>query len=225
MWFLLFPLGSYLGDDWPSMSTKNGISPAIFGSWNSENSQKKLTWNRFTSNLWKGKSFFHQTLHDLEIHVIFWGCFMIIRWKSHTFPGDLGHTKRHKPLSTHENGVHGVHVHRGEAKEWQFLWLQWLCRWSELELWHLRCFGWRWWRRGNWCRLRVRVPGREEMRKTKDPCCVFFCLRSFCWTGRFEHIITCWNTILLNFVAVKDFYQAIYLFQWFAKTLTGLAFC
>ena len=36
-----------------------------------------------------------------------------------------------------------------------------------------------------------RVPGREEMRKTKVLCCVFFCLSCFCWTGRFEHSITC----------------------------------
>ena len=58
--------------------------------------------------------------------------------------------------------------------------------------------------------------GRDA--EKESPLLCVFCLSWFCWTGRFAHSITCWNTILLSFLAVKDFCDAIYLFQWFAKT-------
>lgn len=155
-----------------------GLVPQFWGHETPKTPQQKNWHETWTSNLWKGKSF-EPNLHDFEIHVSFWGCINDHPlFPSHRrgcwSPGTTKNTQTIK-LSTPKRGS------RGEDKEWQFLWLQWLCRWSELELWHLRCFWWRWWRRGNWCRLRpgvekfrVWVPGREEMRKKKVPCCAFF---------------------------------------------------
>ena len=128
------------------------------------------TW---TSNLWKGKSF-EPNLHDFEIHVSVWGVYQWSSALSHT-DGDVDHLAQKTQTIKHTAGVHVAKIRNDNfcdcsdcADE-----VNWNCDTcgafdgddgeEATDVGSVR---------GE--KVRVRVPGREEMRKKKVPCCAFF---------------------------------------------------